>query len=194
MATNRREFLGGAGSLAAAALAAAHWPAIAAAHGHAARAADGNASLEFLDPAEARVIDALSALIVPSDDTPGAREAGALYFIDRSLRTWAASHANDFRSGLTAFVDGFAAVHGGRPFAEADTATQIDYVRTVESTEFFGGVRALTVIGLFALPAYGGNRGGAGWKIIGFDDQHAFSPPFGDYDRDYPGFTLPEKA
>lgn len=194
MATNRREFLGGAGSLAAAALAAAHWPAIAAAHGHAARAADAKASLEFLSPAEARVIDALSALIVPSDDTPGAREAGALYFIDRSLRTWAAGHANDFRTGLASFVDGFAAAHDGRPFAEADTATQIEYARTVESTEFFGGVRTLTIIGLFALPAYGGNRGGAGWKIIGFDDQHAFSPPFGDYDRDYPGFTMPEKA
>ncbi|MBS0375779.1 MAG: gluconate 2-dehydrogenase subunit 3 family protein [Proteobacteria bacterium] len=193
MATNRREFLGGAGSLAAAALAAAHWPEIAAAHDHAARATGTPASVEFLRPAEARAVEALAALIVPSDDGPGAREAGALYFIDRSLRTWAAEHASEFRTGLASFVDGFAAAHGGLAFDAADAEVQADYVRTVESTAFFGGVRALTVIGLFALPAYGGNRGGAGWKLIGFDDQHAFSPPFGDYDRDYPGFALPEK-
>ena len=30
---------------------------------------------------------------------------------------------------------------------------------------------------------------GAGWKLIGFEDQHVFEPPFGYYDRDYPGFT-----
>jgi gluconate 2-dehydrogenase gamma chain len=193
MTTNRREFLGSAGGLAAVALAAAHWPAIAAAHDHASRAAASATTLEFLNPADAATVDALAALIVPSDDGPGAREAGALYFIDRSLRTWAASHASDFRAGLAAFVGGFAATHGGRAFAEADAATQAEYVRTVETTEFFGGVRTLTVIGLFARPEYGGNRGGAGWRMIGFDDQHAFSPPFGDYDRDYPGFALPVK-
>ena len=50
----------------------------------------------------------------------------------------------------------------------------------------------MTLIGLFALPQYGGNRNGIGWRLIGFDDQHAFSPPFGYYDRDYPGFKLPD--
>jgi hypothetical protein len=47
----------------------------------------------------------------------------------------------------------------------------------------------LTVIGMFTMPAYGGNRGGAGWKLLGFEDSHAFHPPFGYYDRDYPGFV-----
>jgi hypothetical protein len=27
-----------------------------------------------------------------------------------------------------------------------------------------------------------------GWKLIGFEDRHVFEPPFGYYDRDYPGF------
>ena len=30
--------------------------------------------------------------------------------------------------------------------------------------------------------------GKAGWKLVGFVDQHAWEPPFGHYDRGYPGF------
>jgi len=30
---------------------------------------------------------------------------------------------------------------------------------------------------------------GAGWKLMGFQDQHAFTPPFGYYDREYTGFV-----
>ena len=40
------------------------------------------------------------------------------------------------------------------------------------------------------MPAYGGNRDGVGWKLIGFEDRHVFQPPFGYYDRDYPGFVV----
>jgi hypothetical protein len=42
---------------------------------------------------------------------------------------------------------------------------------------------------MFTLPTYGGNRDGVGWKLIGFEDRHTFQPPFGYYDRDYPGFA-----
>jgi hypothetical protein len=43
---------------------------------------------------------------------------------------------------------------------------------------------------MFSLPSYGGNRDGVGWKLIGFEDSHVFYPPFGHYDRDYPGFVI----
>jgi hypothetical protein len=43
---------------------------------------------------------------------------------------------------------------------------------------------------MFSLPSYGGNRGGVGWKLIGFEDAHVFQAPFGYYDRDYPGFVI----
>jgi hypothetical protein len=42
---------------------------------------------------------------------------------------------------------------------------------------------------MFSLPGYGGNRGELGWRLMGFEDTHAFFPPFGFYDRDYPGFV-----
>ncbi len=43
---------------------------------------------------------------------------------------------------------------------------------------------------MFTAPTYGGNRDGLGWKLIGFEAQHVFQPPFGYYDRDYPGFVV----
>jgi hypothetical protein len=52
----------------------------------------------------------------------------------------------------------------------------------------------LTVAGLLALPSYGGNENRSGWKLVGFVDQHVWSPPFGHYDKDYPGFEPYPKA
>jgi len=188
----RREFLSGAGSALGGGWIAAHWPAIAAAHAHAhaAAAAAGPTPLVFLAAADARDVDAIAAQIIPTDDAPGAREAGALYFIDRSLQTWLAPRGATFRAGLGEFQTQFTAAHAG-PFATADEATQHAYLNTVDQSDFFQSVRALTLISLFASPQYGGNRDGVGWRLIGFEDRGVFAPPFGYYDRDYPGFMLP---
>jgi gluconate 2-dehydrogenase gamma chain len=189
-ARTRREFLSGAGSALGVTWIAAQWPAIAAAHAHAAAvvADGGSIALAFFTPADARDVDAIAAQIIPTDDAPGAREAGALYFIDRSLYTWLAPQGEIFRGGLREFQEKFAAAHSGVAFAAAGDATQLAYLSSNDQSEFFQSVRALTLIGLFALPQYGGNRDGMGWRLIGFEDQHVFAPPFGYYDRDYPGF------
>jgi hypothetical protein len=50
------------------------------------------------------------------------------------------------------------------------------------------------VLGLLALPSYGGNADKLGWKLVGFVDQHAWQPPFGHYDAGYPGFVPYTKA
>jgi gluconate 2-dehydrogenase gamma chain len=152
-------------------------------------AASVDSSVSFLTPAERADVEAISAQIIPSDGTPGAREAGAVVFIDRALATFFSSVANDFRAGLAAF---HSACHARHPdcesFAALSSGQQIQFLHEVESTPFFVRVRLLTVLGTFASPAYGGNRDGVGWKLIGFEDRHVFEPPFGYYDRDYPGF------
>lgn len=186
---SRRHFLCRAGGGLAATWVAAHWPAIAAAHAHATAAtAGGPHALEFLSAPDARDVEAIAAQIVPTDDAPGAREAGALYFIDRSMQTWLAGQAQSFRTELRAFQASFARAHSGVAFASADDATQHAFLTANEKSDFFARMRALTLIGLFALPQYGGNREGVGWRLIGFEDKHVFAPPFGYYDRDYPGF------
>jgi gluconate 2-dehydrogenase gamma chain len=194
-AFSRRRFLAEVGGSLGAGWLTAQWPAIAAAHAHAAAAAGAGAAsiLGFLTPDEARDVEALAAQIVPTDDTPGAREAGALYFIDRSLSTWASAAGEPFRSGLRDFRARFAGEHPGLDYAGAGSDVQISFLAGVDQTDFFKKVRFLTLLGLFASPRHGGNREGMGWALIGFDDSHAFTPPFGHYDRDYPGFALPDK-
>jgi hypothetical protein len=152
------------------------------AHAHA-------ATITFLTAAEAADVEAVAAQIIPTDDTPGAREAGVIHFIDRVLATFLARLAPDYRTQLAEFQ---AACHAKHPeaasFAALPSDQQIAFLKTVDHTPFFETTRMLTLFGMFTDPKYGGNRDGVGWKLIGFEDRHMFQPPFGYYDRDYPGF------
>mgnify|MGYP000926060989 CR=1 FL=1 len=71
--------------------------------------------------------------------------------------------------------------------SEASDAPQT-LLRAIEKTPFFQAVRRLTILGLIALPKYGGNQDYMGWKLLGVEDNHVWTPPFGYYDKDYPGF------
>lgn len=195
--TSRRAFLRASGGALGAAWLAAEWPALAAAAGHAHEAASGKVDHAFrlLSPEQARDVDAIAAQIVPSGDTPGAREAGVVYFVDHVLSGIYSRQAPEFLAGLAEFQQAFSTGHpdSGR-FADADSATQLAWLRSVDKQPFFGAMRTLTVFGLLALPSYGGNESKLGWKLVGFVDQHVWSPPFGHYDRDYPGFVPYAKA
>lgn len=158
---------------------------------HDAAQLQGGAKMAFLSPGEAADVEAIAAQIIPTDDTPGAREAGVVYFIDRALSTFLSRLADDYRAQLAEFQGVFRARHQGvASFASLTSAQQVEYLETVDRTPFFDTTRLLTLLGMFSLPAYGGNRDGAGWKLIGFEDRHFFRPPFGYYDRGYPGFVI----
>jgi len=144
---------------------------------------------------DAADVEALTSQIVPSGATPGAREAGVTFFIDRGLGSFFSHWRAGFLDGLQKFQ---ATCHdqcpGAERFAVLSSMRQVEFLRTVDTTPFFDQARLLTLCGMFTSQKYGGNRAGAGWKLIGFEDQHVFAPPFGYYDRDYPGFTAqPEK-
>ncbi len=159
-------------------------------HTHVAAQA-GGAKISFLSAAEAADIDAIASQIIPTDDSPGAREAGVVYFIDRALASFLSQIAPDYRAQLAAFQAACRAQHpSAASFASLPSEQQIEYLKQVDQTPFFATTRLLTLLGMFSLPAYGGNRDGVGWKLIGFEDAHVFRPPFGYYDRDYPGFVI----
>ncbi len=187
----RRAFLRLAGGTLGASCLALNWAEVARAakEAAAAPAAGVPGALAFLKPEEAAVVDAIAAQIIPTDSTPGAREAGVVIFIDRALAGFWSREAGAFNAGLADFR---ARLRDWKPgadsFATLGAADQVAFLHTVEHTPFFESTRFLTVLGMFALPAYGGNRDGAGWKLLGFENLHAFEPPFGYYDRDYPGF------
>src|SRR5712664_3529126 len=60
----------------------------------------GPPKFQFFTPEEAVEIDAIAARIIPSDETPGAREAGVVYFIDRALTTFAVDDQKTYREGF----------------------------------------------------------------------------------------------
>jgi gluconate 2-dehydrogenase subunit 3-like protein len=141
------------------------------------------AELSVLSEAEAREIEALAAQIVPTDRTPGAREAGVIYFIDRALGTFDAGKRAVYTEGLGQAQDKRRELFpGSQSIAALQPDQQIRLLHAIESTEFFDQLRTHTIVGFFGNPSYGGNRDQAGWKLIGFEDTHHFEPPFGYYD------------
>ena len=189
---SRRDFLSRSGGVFGAAWLAANFPAIAAAANAAHRVASGEVeeSFEFFPAADAALIDAICAHIIPSEGAgPGAREAKVVVFIDRAMTGFAKSGADDFVAGLKGFAQAFSdAWPQEASFASAEKSVQQEFFATQVDSGFFGFVRFLTHVGMFALPSYGGNFQKKGWELMGFEDRHVFHPPFGYYDRDYPGF------
>ena len=204
---SRRRFLSQAGIGVSAAWVSTHWPEMVAAATHARQAAQSSAAykFDFFTPAEATEIDALSARIIPTDDTPGAREAGVLYFIDRALVTFGSGDQQKYRDGLvelqSAVRENFP---GAEKFSVLTPEQQDKLLHIIEASQpeeaprrrrvttaqtFLEALRIATVSGFLIDPEAGvGNRDGVGWKVIGREPAHSFQPPFGYYDKDYPGW------
>src|SRR4051812_30912061 len=64
-------------------------------------AAPARATTTALTKSQADVVEALTGRIIPSvDGRPGAREAGAVYFIDRALATFNAGQKKAYGDGI----------------------------------------------------------------------------------------------
>src|SRR5690348_15053860 len=61
----------------------------------------GEPAWEYLTPEQAADVEAFASQIVPSEpNSPGAKEAGVVYFVDKSLATWAQDQRDPFTKGL----------------------------------------------------------------------------------------------
>ena len=139
--------------------------------------------LTFFTEEQAAEIEAMTAQIVPTDETPGAREAHCLYFIDRALSTFARSSQPAYIQGLRELQAKTRQLYPGvGKFSALISAQQIQALTEIEKTPFFNMVRTHTVIGFLTRPVHGGNHGQIGWKLIGYDDSLNHRPPFGYYD------------
>jgi gluconate 2-dehydrogenase gamma chain len=149
--------------------------------------ADRAGAWHTFNDADAAVVDAIAALIIPTDDSPGAREAGVVQFIDRSLDGYARDQRSLFEKGLADLRTRVNAAHPDvDSFVKLDATQQTALLHDLENSksEFFSAMLAATTAGMFANPEYGGNRDKIGWKLIGFDDRYLWQEPFGYYDRD----------
>lgn len=177
---SRRAFLQASGSLAGGAWLALQFPGLAVVAEAAAAARDAGAAFLHLVATDAAALEAVAARIIPDDQTPGARTAGVIHFIDQALGGFMADAADELRLGVESLDE--RAETAGADFAALDAAAQDTILRGIEDTPFFGLMQFLTVAGMFSLPSYGGNRHYAGWKLLGFEHRHGWLPPFGHYD------------
>jgi hypothetical protein len=142
----------------------------------------GEPVLQILNAPHAADLDSVTSLIIPTDDAPGAREAGVVHFIDNALATWAASQRDLFIAGLNDLARRANGLRPGVSFSQLDAASQLSLLRDIESTPFFQAARFATLAGMFSDPSHGGNKNAVGWHLIGFEQRHAWQPPFGFYD------------
>ena len=192
---SRRRFLAqGAGGLSAVWV-SAHWPGLLAAATHAHHAAQSAAPPKF--------------------EFFTAEEAGVVFFIDRGLATFGVDDQKTYREGLpelqarvTEMFSGFAKFSALTPEQQDQVLHSFDEPaepgkaarpaarnlrRRPGAQNFFETLRQHTIVGFLIDPDYGGNRDGAGWKVVGRDREHTFQPPFGYYDKDYPGWESAAK-
>jgi gluconate 2-dehydrogenase gamma chain len=134
--------------------------------------------LQTLTAAEADVLEAVCARLIPADaNGPGAAEARAARYIDRALGGALKASRAAYADGLAA-LDTYAVSSRGGRFAALAAADQDRVLRDVESgaatgfpngsPAFFNLVRTHTIEGTFCDPYYGGNAGFVGWDLLGY--------------------------
>jgi len=133
-------------------------------------------ALEALTADEAETLEAICDCLIPSDEHgPGAKEARAVHYIDRSL----ASHNRDVREnysvGLNA-INEFARKTRGKSFPALLRDQQDSILLAVQTNKisgfipngsgFFNMLRSHTIDGTFCDPYYGGNQNFVGWDML----------------------------
>jgi gluconate 2-dehydrogenase gamma chain len=124
---------------------------------------------------EASLLEALCDQVIPADDTPGAKQAGVLYYIDRQL-------AGPLQRFQAAYHDGLSRLHNacrnrtGRDFTDLPSPEQTKFLEDVEAGRveqldtFFRMVIDHTMQGFYGSPAHGGNRNEMSWDMLGIRD------------------------
>jgi len=205
--SSRRTFLQqGALGLGFAAISAATPDALRAAHAFASNAAATKAGFRFFHPEEAADVIAFGAQVIPTDDTPGATEAHAVYFIDHAVMEFAPEDQPRVRAAIRSLNDLVVKESDKRAmrFAQLSPDEQLRIMKKFESSfekpeggydpsnngmngsgsNYFELLRTYIVTGFLSDPDLGGNKDMLGWKVIGFDGRNAHHPPFGYYDAE----------
>ena len=137
----------------------------------------------YFSPEQVLEVEAMAAQIIPTDSSPGAREARVIHFIDQALASFARDKQSDYVKGLQNLQTKTKQVYPEASLFSALTSEQqIKLLTEIEKTPFFALVRTHTIIGFFSRPEHGGNHNKVGWELIGYDDSLKHQPPFGYYD------------
>lgn len=133
-------------------------------------------ALEVLTSEEAAILAAICDCLIPSDENgPGAREARAVHYIDKSLASHNSEVRQNYSVGLNA-INEFARKTRGKSFSELILDQQNSILLAVQANKisgfipngsgFFNMLRSHTIDGTFCDPYYGGNQNFVGWDML----------------------------
>jgi gluconate 2-dehydrogenase gamma chain len=125
---------------------------------------------------QAHLVDAMAEQIVPEDDYPGAKEAGAVAFIDGVLAGhYGKFYKERYKQGLP-LVDEVSRKRFDKNYVSLTSDEQIRVLKALESGEaagetgksFFGLFSEDCMEAYYGDPKHGGNRDEVSWKMINF--------------------------
>jgi gluconate 2-dehydrogenase gamma chain len=133
-------------------------------------------------PDERRLVEAVADQIIPPDETPGGRDAGAAEFIDRQLRGPYLRFLPDYRNGLSKLDETSRRLHQ-QSFANLAAPHQTALLQAIEADkvpdgiwkpgeagQFFRLISDHCMQGFYGSPRHGGNRDFVSWRMVGMDN------------------------
>lgn len=178
---SRRDFLQSASVVTGSAVLRLGAPALAAISQSACGARDAGTAFVTLGPDEAADFAAIAARIIPTTDTPGANEAGVIYFFDRAFAEEMSDALPFARAELANLNESTAT---GR-FSLLTEEDQDHALREIENEPVFGLLHVMTMFGFFGMSSHGGNKDHVAWDLLGFEGHHgAWQYPYGFYDAE----------
>jgi len=135
----------------------------------------------FFTEEEAELVGAICEQIIPSDQDPGAQEAGVVNFIDKQLVGFHKRFQPQYRAGLVGTQETSQQMFG-RNFASLTWDEQTAVLKALESGkaagktwstqssgEFFRMIRDHTMQGFYGSPRHGGNRNYVSYRMLHLD-------------------------
>ena len=158
-------------------------------------ASSGMSPWRFFSPEEAKLLDSLVEQIIPTDEWPGAKDAGVTNYIDKQLVGPLSRHQDKYRKGLAAVVESCKKLYQ-KQFEELSWDEQTDFLKKMESgklpgllkgekkgdvqqepelwndgfdRQFFGLLRDHSMQGFYGSPRHGGNKDYVSYRMVGLD-------------------------
>lgn len=138
-------------------------------------------SFRFFTPEEASCIIAFCEQIIPKDESPGATDAGVIYYIDRQLYGVFHYDQETYRTGIRN-LQTWCNLKYGKTFETIVPEDQIKILKMMQSNElnesewpeskpadFFNLVRAHTMQGFYGSPIHGGNKDYMSFEMLRID-------------------------
>ncbi len=149
----------------------------------------------FFTLEEAKLLDLLVEQIIPTDEWPGARDAGVTNYIDKQLVGPFARHKEKYRKGLASIQTSCRILYKSQ-FEDLSWDEQTNFLKKMESgilpgllkgvkkeeaqpevglweegldRVFFGLLRDHTMQGYYGSPRHGGNKNYVSYQMVGLD-------------------------